>query len=659
MQEFILKNICLLVFVLPYSLFSTDKDYQITNMDTLNQLSSNVSGNWDVTVEKINVSQFYQNWKEGNIENISWKTRLIPGNLSDLFTNPFPDGAIIYLKKEFFLPKDWNERQFSLYIERVSDRDRTYLNGVLIGSTGEFGSKNPEALLKSRIYDIPESLFNKGEKNLLIIEIEPYYSNQIGLLGNEIKLGPSSMIYPSFHIKEGVKVFISIIYFSIGIIFIYIYIFRRDKKQYLFYALFNIFFSIYQFSISQTIYDYISSKILIWHLAFLLLPPVFSFFSHFIRLYFNKPYSLLLKILDIILLFIFINIIYMNDLKINIFIWRNIHLPIVFIYIIFSIYILINKYIEKNQDSKYMLISFILLLPAVATDILSNLGYFFLPLMNSPIFILSFDVSLAIILSIHIEKIRQDVKDLNVNLEEKVNQRTIELKNSLEYIKNLKLKEDNLHYFIGNKLKNSVDQIEELTQILLQLEFIENEERILVLKKMYDESNELFLTLQKLISWTLIQKNQEFGEVSVFSISETLTKEFNFYKDLALRKDLELKIEFEESSIKTNKEKLIFIIRELLSNSLNSSEKQEIIYLKISENGNLINFNLSYKESNHKDKEESAKNLEWVGGELGDQNISLGISISKIYVNSLSGKFEILYDIDSRTHINFSIPLKA
>lgn len=646
----------------PSSVFADDPYFKIKNMDVLNELSSNTSDDWNVTESHIDTKQYYLDWKDAKIDNIPWKKGRIPGNLSGLISSPFPEGTRVYLKKEFILPDDWKTEHFSLYIERVSDRDRTYLNGELIGSTGMFESKKPEALIISRIYDIPESLLNKGGKNLIIIEIEPYFDNEIGLLRSEIKLGPSSMIYSSFYIKDRVKVFISLIYFFIGIIFLYIFIFRRDRKQYMFYALFNIFFSIQQFSNSQIIYDYIPSKIIIWHLPYIFLPPVFSFFSHFIRLYFEKPYNLLHKILDLLLFILFFIIILFNDLKIDINIWRNIQLPLSIVYIVLSIYILVVKFIEKHPDSKFMLISFTLLLPAVVLDILSNLSYIILPQMISPFFILSFDVSLAIILSIHIEKIRKDVKDLNTNLEEKVNQRTIEIKNSIEKIKNLKNKEDNLHYFIGNKLKNSVDEIKELTQVLLQLEFIENEDKLLVLNKMYYESNELFLTLQKLISWTLIQKNQEYGELSNFLISEILSKEINFYRDLANRKGITLNLTLRDGNINSNKEKIIFMVREILSNSLNSSESGGIVDLNISGIADSLDLIISHEDSNN--QFDDSKNINLEIGDLLSENSnnkfdSLGLLISKLYAISLGGKFEIQSNIEKRTTINITIPLKV
>lgn len=648
------------VISLPLSIFPTEPPHKIQNLDTMNELNSSEAGAWEVTDENKDPVQYSQSWLEGISETTSWKPYRVPGNLANSFPTPFSNEFRVLIKKEFILPESWNSTQFSLLIRRVSDRDKTYINGYLIGSTGIFGSKNPEAPFLSRIYDIPDSILRKGQKNLLLMEVEPYFDDQVGILLNEIKLGPSSQVYQSFHSREGIKVFLAIIYFFIGSIFIYIFLFRKDKKYYLFYALFNIFFSIQQIAISQILYDYIPDKVLIWHLPYIFLPPMFSFFSHFIRLYFQKSYHIIHKVLDIILFSLLIVILIFNDLKVDLFLWKNIHIPLSIIYIIISIYILFSKYKDKHPDSRYMIISLSLLIPAIIVDFLSNLGFFHLPQMISPIFILSFDVSLAIILSVHIEKIRKEIKELNSNLEEKVNQRTVELRNSLEQIQKLKIKEDNLHYFLSIKLKKSVDEIKDLSQLLLQLEFIENEERITVINKMYYESNDLFLTLQKLISWTLIQKKQEYGELSSFNLAESLSREFTLYQDLASRKDIRLNIDCRDCKLYTNKEKLIFIIRELLSNSLNFTPKNGSINLNIYSENNILHCKVSdsgvgiQKDDLEIITSDIERNLP---GEAGETYFSLGIKISKIYLKTLNGEFGMRTEPGNGTEVFFSIPL--
>jgi signal transduction histidine kinase len=283
--------------------------------------------------------------------------------------------------------------------------------------------------------------------------------------------------------------------------------------------------------------------------------------------------------------------------------------------------------------------------------------------MISPIFILSFDVSLAIILSLHIEKIRTDIRELNVHLEEKVNQRTQDLKDSLEQIKNLKINEDNLHYFISIKLKKSVDEIKELSQLLLQLEFIESEERSLVLNKMYYESDDLFLTLQKLISWTIMQKGEIFGSTSHFLISELTAKYLNIYLDLANRKGIKLSFEIEEVSISTNKDKLLFILRELMSNSIKYTNQGGEIKLKISSKDSNLNVSIAdsgtgvEKSELEKILTISDSILQYKVDDI-NSNFPLGLKICRMYIQSLGGKFQMESSPNQGTNLSFSLPLK-
>lgn len=653
----------LLLFFLIKPIYSSDTIFKINDLDMINELDSANAGKWELTDQQVDIDSYYKSWLNGEKDTISWKEYYVPGSISDYYPTPFPKGFSVIIKKEFVLPENWTSHQISLFIRKVSDRDKTYINGLLIGSTGEFESESPQAIFQSRIYDIPGFTLKKGEKNLLIIVVQNYFDDQAGILSNDIELGPSNIIYQSFQEREGIKFFIGFIYFLIGSIFFFVYLFRRDKKEYMFYALFNIFFSFQQISISQAFYDYISDKNLIWHIPYLFLPPVFCFFTHFVRLYFKTSYSLLHKILDIVLSILFLSIIIFNNLKVDLFIWKYLHVPISFIFLGISIFNLYRNFIQKHPDARYMLFSFILLLPAIILDYLSNFRILILPQMISPIFILSFDVSLAIILSLHIEKIRTEIKELNIHLEEKVIQRTQDLKDSLEQINNLKINEDNLHYFISIKLKKSVDEIKELSQLLLQLEFIESEEKSLVLNKIYYESDDLFLTLQKLISWTVLQKGEIFGTISHFSISELTTKYLNIYMDLANRKGINLSLEIEDLSINSNKDKLLFILRELLSNSIKNTNQGGEIKLKISSKDAYLNFSIMdsgigiEKSELEKILVISDSSLNYKVDDI-ESNFPLGLKICRMYIQSLDGKFQMESSPNQGTNLSFSVLLK-
>jgi signal transduction histidine kinase len=653
----------ILLFLLIKPIYSSEPVFKINDLDIINELNSANAGKWELTDQQLDIDSYYKSWLNGDKDIISWKEYYVPGNLSESYTTPFSKGFSAIIKKEFMLPENLSSHQISLFIRKLSDRDKTYINGYLIGSTGNFDSESPQALLHSRIYDIPGYILKKGEKNLLIIVVQNYFDDQAGILSNDIKLGPSYIIYQSFQEREGIKFFIGFIYFLIGSIFFFIYLFHTEKTEYMFYALFNIFFSMQQISISQAFYDYISFKNIIWHIPYLFLPPVFCFFTHFVRLYFKTSYSILQKILDLVLLILFIGILIFNDMKVDIFIWKYLHVPISFIFMGISISIIYRNFSKKNPDARYMLFAFILLLPAIILDYLSNFGILIISQMISPIFLLSFDVSLAIILSLHIEKIRTDIKELNIHLEEKVNQRTKDLKDSLEQISNLKINEDNLHYFISIKLKKSVDEIKELSQLLLQLEFIESEERSMVLNKIYFESDDLFLTLQKLISWTILQNGESYGTVSHFLISDLTTNYLNIYMDLANRKGITLSLEIEELSITTNKDKLLFILRELISNSIKNTNQGGEIKLKISSNEGKLNISLIDSgigiEKNEFEKilKISDSSLTYKVDDI-ESNFPLGLKICRMYIESLDGKFQMESTPNQGTNLNFSISLQ-
>ena len=189
-----------------------------------------------------------------------------------------------------------------------------------------------------------------------------------------------------------------------------------------------------------------------------------------------------------------------------------------------------------------MLISFSLLIPSVLIDFLINLGIVQFPFITSPFFFFLFNSSLAVILTSNIEKMRKNIEDLNLNLENKVLQRTQELHKSLQNIQKLKATEDNLHFIIGVNLKETVNDLRDYAEILLQLEFIDSDVRQNVINGVYANSEELYLTLENLISWTKLQSGDLEVQIVMISLSELFQKSIGNFKDKSIRKELNLKI---------------------------------------------------------------------------------------------------------------------
>jgi hypothetical protein len=81
---------------------------------------------------------------------------------------------------------------------KIDDFDQVYVNGTMIGSTGEFGghiwNKNSynwdESYNEFRAYEIPKKLLKKGSKNLIAVRVFDHhgvggiYTGPIGILSS-------------------------------------------------------------------------------------------------------------------------------------------------------------------------------------------------------------------------------------------------------------------------------------------------------------------------------------------------------------------------------------------------------------------------------------------------------------------------------------------
>ncbi|TGL17540.1 stage II sporulation protein E, partial [Leptospira levettii] len=111
--------------------------------------------------------------------------------------------------------------QYSFRLGIINDRDRTYLNGKLIGKTGEWDSPFPQNYDKLRIYSIPSHLILPKKKNLLLIKIQLYFQNSGGIEQDETLLGPSTNIQNRFYKDEFIKLIFLTIYITVGSYFLF------------------------------------------------------------------------------------------------------------------------------------------------------------------------------------------------------------------------------------------------------------------------------------------------------------------------------------------------------------------------------------------------------------------------------------------------------
>ncbi len=87
------------------------------------------------------------------------------------------DGVWWFVKR-VNLPSSWIGKDAKIYLGKVDDRDKTYINGLLVGEHNKSGEYDVE-----RIYDVPSSLTRQGYLNIAVRVTDS--QNEGGFLGAE------------------------------------------------------------------------------------------------------------------------------------------------------------------------------------------------------------------------------------------------------------------------------------------------------------------------------------------------------------------------------------------------------------------------------------------------------------------------------------------
>lgn len=112
------------------------------------------------------------NWKKYDFDDGNWESIFAPSAWEEE-GYPGYDGYAWYRKS--FKIKRIDENLY-VHLGRIDDVDEVYLNGRLIGASGESPPHFVTAYQKERVYHIPASLLKLNEKNILAIRV---YDDQL------------------------------------------------------------------------------------------------------------------------------------------------------------------------------------------------------------------------------------------------------------------------------------------------------------------------------------------------------------------------------------------------------------------------------------------------------------------------------------------------
>ncbi len=407
-----------------------------------------------------------------NEEQIHWRPISIPSNVKEYTQN---DEIWYKVKIKYQMPV---KESLGINLGIISDKDKIYWNGSMIGGLGDWNSLYPEAYDRIRIYEIPPYLIQ--DENIMIVHVKGYFHHEVGIIRGDPKIGSFHLLQKNYYYFNGTNLFFLFVYMSVGSYFLFLFLRRLKERENLFFGIFMFLLVLYLFLRNPLKYELINNLFLLKRIEYISLFLLFPFFYFFIYYYYQKYFSNEFKErkffkIHKIVLFTICYLTIASSAVILIFddirIWdvynRNIIQLIFWPPLILSIFsILIYLSFRKNIDAIIMISGFFIAIFGAIVDILINRNIINLPNVSTYTFF-SFILSLSVVLANQYVRLNIEIEELNKTLELKVLERTKELKESLETIQKLKEKQDGDYYLTSLILKplNRITYNTEIFQI--------------------------------------------------------------------------------------------------------------------------------------------------------------------------------------------------
>lgn len=143
---------------------------------------------------------------------------------------------LCWLRKEVVIPKEMENRDLAIYIGKVWDTSRTYINGVQIGQQGHDYPDFHSDWNVAGYYFIPRELIKYGETN--VIAIREFSDQQLNFngapfIGDEFQV--RNYVFMMRFMAEYVVMALGLMTFIFGFAMMLAFVFGREKKWMLFH----------------------------------------------------------------------------------------------------------------------------------------------------------------------------------------------------------------------------------------------------------------------------------------------------------------------------------------------------------------------------------------------------------------------------------------
>lgn len=128
---------------------------------------------------------FTADWGEAHFSDADWPVASLPGLWETWL--PLTDG-VLWFRKTFDLPSQWQEQDLSLHLGPIDDLDTCFVNGVEVGRTG---LETPNAWTAPRIYSVPANLVRSGSNTIAVRVMDTGGGGGFGGPAEALSIGPA------------------------------------------------------------------------------------------------------------------------------------------------------------------------------------------------------------------------------------------------------------------------------------------------------------------------------------------------------------------------------------------------------------------------------------------------------------------------------------
>lgn len=393
-------------------------------------LPYNIEGKKSVLIQKGDDPSFAST----NLDDTDWQIISLPNNwLKTVYTNY---SGIVWYRIHFRFPSELPPKAIAVNLGIISDKDITYFNGELIGKKGDFNNPLDHAYTLTRIYEIPTTLIRPGADNVIAIRVTNHFPKEGGPWKGDFEIDYLDKLKSNFYLRDMLKILFLAIYLVISGYYFLFFFKRTQDKEYLFFALFTLFYAIMHFMRLDLRMELFSNFLILKKIEYIAYFVMMPLFMEFIIQNFKEKRKWFHYVLyGIAVIGVIVVLITKQPV-----IWDFINTKIVqfsWLIVVASVLYILFKKFKRNTDARLMVYASIVIVFTAVLDILIIRGIIntaFLQRigMFTNYSVVFFIVSIALILANRFVKLRNQVEDLNKNLEQKVKERTKEVFDLIE-----------------------------------------------------------------------------------------------------------------------------------------------------------------------------------------------------------------------------------